>query len=162
MHGMRPIRVRGFTLIELVITVAIVGLLASAAFPLASMAIQREKESELRAALRDIRHAIDSYKEAAEQGRVLVEADKSGYPPDLKVLYEGVEDATSAQKVTIYFLRRLPRDPFFPDGSVTAEETWGLRSYASPPDDPQPGEDVFDVYSLARGKGLNGVPYHDW
>jgi general secretion pathway protein G len=145
-----------------VITVAIVGLLASAAFPLASMAIQREKESDLRAALRDIRHAIDAYKEAAEQGRVLVEADKSGYPPDLKVLSEGVEDATSAQKVKIYFLRRLPRDPMFPDGSVTAEETWGLRSYASPPDEPQPGDDVFDVYSLARGKGLNGVPYHDW
>ena len=159
----RPLpQARGFTLIELVITVAIVGLLASAAFPLASMAIQREKESELRAALRDIRGAIDAYKEAAEQGRVLVEADKSGYPPDLKVLYEGVEDATSAQKVKIYFLRRLPRDPFFPDGTASAEETWGLRSYASPPDAPQPGDDVFDVYSLARGKGLNGVPYHDW
>ena len=159
----RPLpQARGFTLIELVITVAIVGLLASAAFPLASMAIQREKESELRAALRDIRGAIDAYKEAAEQGRVLVEADKSGYPPDLKVLYEGVEDATSAQKVKIYFLRRLPRDPFFPDGTASAEDTWGLRSYASPPDAPQPGDDVFDVYSLARGKGLNGVPYHDW
>jgi general secretion pathway protein G len=146
----------------MVITVAIVGLLASAAFPLASMAIQREKESELRAALRDIRGAIDAYKDAAEQGRVLVEADKSGYPPELKLLYEGVEDATSAQKVKIYFLRRLPRDPFFPDGSATAEETWGLRSYASPPEDPQPGDDVYDVYSLAKGNGLNGVPYHDW
>jgi general secretion pathway protein G len=145
-----------------VITVAIVGLLASAAFPLASMAIQREKESELRAALRDIRGAIDAYKDAAEQGRVIVEADKSGYPPDLKVLYEGVDDASSAQKTKIYFMRRLPRDPFFPDGTATAEETWGLRSYASPPEDPQPGDDVFDVYSLARGKGLNGVPYHDW
>ena len=153
---------RGFTLIELVITVAIVGLLASAAFPLASMAIQREKESGLRAALRDIRGAIDAYKEAGEQGRVIVEADKSGYPPDLKVLYEGVDDATSAAKVKIYFLRRLPRDPFFPDGNAAPEDTWGLRSYASPPENPQPGDDVFDVYSLAKGKGLNGVPYHDW
>lgn len=144
------------------ITVAIVGLLASAAFPLASMAIQREKESELRAAVRDIRGAIDAYKDAGEQGRVIVEADKSGYPPDLKVLYEGVEDATGAQKAKIYFLRRLPRDPFFPDGTATADETWGLRSYASPPEAPQPGDDVFDVYSLAKGKGLNGVPYHDW
>lgn len=153
---------RGFTLIELVITVAIVGLLASAAFPLASMAIQREKESELRAALREIRSAIDAYKDAADQGRVEVAADKTGYPADLQLLYQGVEDATSPNKAVIYFMRRLPRDPFFPDGTAAPENTWGLRSYASPPDDPQPGEDVFDVYSLARGKGLNGVPYHDW
>ena len=152
----------GFTLIELVITVAIVGLLASAALPLASMAIQRAKESELRSALRDIRGAIDVYKEAVEQGRVPTEAEKSGYPPDLKVLYQGVEDATSATKLKIYFLRRLPRDPFFPDGSAAPEDTWGLRSYASPPEDPRPGDDVFDVYSLSKGKGLNGVPYHDW
>jgi general secretion pathway protein G len=145
-----------------VITVAIVGLLASAALPLASMTIQRAKESELRAALRDIRSAIDAYKDAAEQGRIEVQADKTGYPAELKLLYEGVEDVNSPQKVKIYFMRRLPRDPFFPDGTAAPEDTWGLRSYASPPDDPQPGEDVFDVYSLAKGKGLNGVPYHDW
>jgi general secretion pathway protein G len=152
----------GFTLIELVITVAIIGLLASAAFPLASMAIQRGKESELRAALRDIRSAIDAYKDAAEQGRIEVQADKTGYPAELKLLYEGVEDISSPKKVKIYFMRRLPRDPFFPDGAAAPEDTWGLRSYASPPEDPQPGEDVFDVYSLSKGKGLNGVPYHDW
>ena len=152
----------GFTLIELVITVAIIGLLASAAAPLASMAIQREKESELRAALREIRTAIDAYKEAADQGRVMVAADASRYPPDLKSLYAGVEDATKPEKTLIYFMRRLPRDPFFPDGSVAAEDTWGLRSYASPQDSPQPGDDVFDVFSLDKSKGLNGVPYHDW
>ena len=152
----------GFTLIELVITVAIIGLLASAAFPLASMAIQREKESELRAALREIRSGIDAYKDAAEQGRIMMEADKSGYPADLKLLYEGVEDATNPDKRMIYFMRRLPRDPFFPDGTAAAENTWGLRSYASGPEDPQPGEDVYDVYSLSTRKGLNGVPYHDW
>jgi general secretion pathway protein G len=155
-------RHRGFTLIELVITVAIVGLLASAALPLASMAIRREKESDLRAALQQIRSAIDAYKEAAEHGRVMVEADHSGYPANLQLLYEGVEDASSPQKVKIYFLRRLPRDPFFPDATASAAETWGLRSYASPPEDPQPGDDVFDVYSLAKGKGLNGVEYRDW
>ena len=162
MTSRRLSRARGFTLIELVITVAIVGLLASAALPLASMTIQRAKESELRAALRDIRGAIDAYKDAAEQGRVVVEADKSGYPAELKLLYEGVEDATSPEKVKIYFMRRLPRDPFVPDGAAAPEDSWGLRSYASSPDDPQPGDDVFDVYSLARGKGINGVPYHDW
>jgi general secretion pathway protein G len=155
-------RYAGFTLIELVITLAIIGLLATAAVPLASMAIQREKETELRAALRDIRSAIDAYREAADDGRITIEADKSGYPKDLKLLYEGVEDASSPNKTMIYFLRRLPRDPFFPDGSVPAEETWGLRSYASPPDSPQAGDDVFDVYSLSNGKGLNGVPYREW
>jgi general secretion pathway protein G len=152
----------GFTLIELVITLAIIGLLATAAYPLASMAIQREKETELRAALRDIRSAIDAYRQAADDGRITIEADKSGYPKELKLLYEGVEDASSPNKTMIYFLRRLPRDPFFPDGSVPAEETWGLRSYASPPDSPQAGDDVFDVYSLSNGKGLNGVPYREW
>jgi general secretion pathway protein G len=155
-------RQRGFSLIELVITLAIVGLLATAAMPLASMAIKRAKESELHAALRDIRTAIDAYKEAAESGRVQVDAQASGYPPDLKALYEGVEDATSADKRLIYFMRRLPRDPFFPDGTAAPEDTWGQRSYSSPPVDPQPGLDVFDVHSLSTDKGLNGVPYHDW
>ena len=152
----------GFTLIELVITVAIIGLLASAAYPLASMAIQREKESELRAALREIRTAIDAYKDAADQGRVTVEADKSGYPTSLRQLYEGVEDASSPNKTMIYFMRRLPRDPFYPDGAAAPEDTWGLRSYASPPENPQAGDDVYDVYTLSTAKGLNGVAYREW
>ena len=155
-------RIRGFTLIELVITVAIVGLLASAALPLASMTIKRAKETELRTALRDIRSAIDSYKLAAEQGRIEVQADASGYPPELKLLYAGVVDITTPDKKLIYFMRQLPRDPFFPDGTAPPEETWGLRSYASPPTDPRPGDDVFDVHSLSTDKGLNGVPYRDW
>lgn len=155
-------RLRGFTLIELVITLAIVGLLATAAMPLAQLVVQREKESELRAALRDIRQGLDAYKLAADTGHIKMELGASGYPPDLKSLYAGVEDAASEKKVNLYFLRRIPRDPFFPDSAAAAEESWGVRSYQSPPDDPQPGEDVFDVYSLAPGKGLNGVAYHDW
>jgi len=152
----------GFTLIELVITLAIIGLLATAAVPLASMAIKREKEIELRSALREIRSGIDAYKEAAESGRVQVDADASGYPKELKLLYEGVEDASSPDKKMIYFLRRIPRDPFFPDATVPAEESWGLRGYNSPPADPQPGDDVYDVHSLSHDKGLSGVPYSDW
>jgi general secretion pathway protein G len=155
-------RLRGFTLIELVITLAIVGLLATAAMPLAQLVAQREKEAELRAALRDIRQGLDAYKLAADTGHIKMELGASGYPPDLKSLYAGVEDAASEKKVNLYFLRRIPRDPFFPDSAAAAEESWGVRSYKSPPDDPQSGEDVFDVYSLATGKGLNGVAYHDW
>lgn len=153
---------RGFTLIELVITLAIVGLLASAAVPLASMALQREKESELRSALRELRGAIDAWREASSQGRIAMEADASGYPPNLQALVDGAEDAASPTHARLYFLRRVPRDPFFPDGSVPAADTWGLRSYASPPDDPQPGEDVYDVHSLAGGRGLDGVPLREW
>jgi general secretion pathway protein G len=155
-------RARGFTLIELVITLAIVGLMASAAMPLARLVAQREKEADLRAALREIRAGLDAYKVAADTGHVKMEVGASGFPPDLKSLYEGVEDAAKPDGAKIYFLRRIPRDPVVPDGSVAAEETWGLRSYKSPPEDPQPGDDVYDVHSLSTEKGLNGVAYREW
>ena len=155
-------RVRGFTLIELVITLAIIGLLATAAMPLAQLVAKREKEAELRVALRDIRNALDAYRLSAQTGHIKQELGASGFPPDLKSLYIGVEDQASEKKTNLYFLRRVPRDPFFPDASVPAEETWGLRSYNSAPDEPQPGDDVYDVYSLDSGTGLNGVRYRDW
>ena len=145
---------RGFTLIELVITVAIVALLASVAQPLHELTAQRAKEQDLRRALREVREAIDAYKRAADEGRILKAAGDSGYPKRLDELVNGVEDQKSAKKQRIYFLRRLPRDPF--------AESWGLRSYASPPDDPQEGEDVFDIYSKAEGAGLNGRLYREW
>jgi general secretion pathway protein G len=152
---------RGFTLIELIITVAIVAILASAAMPLSQIAVQRAKEQELRTALRQIREAIDAYKQAADEGRVARAADQAGYPPSLDVLVMGVEDIKNPQKKAIYLLRRLPRDPFAP-ADLPAGETWGKRSYESPPDAPREGEDVFDVYSMAEGKGINGIPYREW
>ncbi len=156
-------RGRGFTIIELVITVGIVSLLATAAIPSAQLAFQRQREGELRASLRTIRAAIDAYKLASDTGRIKKELDKTGYPPDLNVLVDGVDDASSPKEgVKIYFLRRVPRDPFWTDAATPAADTWGLRSYASPPEDPQPGDDVYDVYSRSPHKGLNGVPYHDW
>jgi general secretion pathway protein G len=155
-------RTRGFTLIELVIVIAIVSLLATVAVPLGKMATQRVKESELRTALRELRTAIDAYKRAADEGRVVVDVNTSGYPPTLDVLVSGVEDASDPEKRMIYFLRHMPRDPLYPDSAAPAADTWGLRSYKSPPDDPQPGDDVYDIRSMAAGVGLNGVPYRQW
>lgn len=153
---------RGFTLIELLITVAIIATLASIALPLSEVAVQRSKETELRRALRHIRDALDDYKRAADEGRIRRAADESGYPPTLGALVEGAPDAKSPTGATIYFLRRIPRDPTHPDETVPAEKTWRLRSYESPPDRPAPGKDVFDVYSMSEKVGLNGVPYREW
>jgi general secretion pathway protein G len=153
---------RGFTLVEMVITVAIVGVLASAAMPLASLVSQRNKEQELRQSLLQIRQAIDDHRKAFDSGKIQKGIGDSGFPKSLKDLTEGVVDQTSTDKKRILFLRRIPRDPLYPDPSVPPEETWGLRSYESPPDDPRPGRDVFDVYSLDKGAGLNGVPYSKW
>lgn len=151
----------GFTLIEMVITVAIVGVLAAGTVPLVELAVQRTKEQELRSALRQLREGIDAYKRAAEEGRIARRADETGYPRTLDSLVEGVEDAKATDRRKIYFLRRLPRDPFAaPEQGAAA--SWGKRSYASPPDAPREGADVFDVYSLAQGVGINGIPYREW
>lgn len=152
----------GFTLIELLVTVTIVMVLASMTLPLAETAVKRNREQELRAALWQIRGGLDSYKQASDEGRILKEAGASGYPEKLKDLVEGVEDSKDPKKGKMYFLRRIPRDPFNHDMSIPAEETWGQRSYASPPDDPKEGEDIFDVFSLSEDTGINGIPYREW
>lgn len=120
------------------------------------------REQELRAALRQIRSAIDAYKFAYDEGRIERKVDASGYPPGLAVLADGVDDILLPEKSKIRFLRRLPRDPLSTDSSQPATQSWGLRSYASQPDEPREGADVFDVYSRAEGVGLNGVPYREW
>lgn len=162
MSRSRPSLARGFTLIELVITVAIVALLASVALPVTELAVQRTKEQELRRTLRQIREAIDAYKQASDEGRVKKSVGDSGYPKKLEELVEGLEDQKSPKKEKIYFLRRIPRDPLATDPTLSNASTWGKRSYASPPDDPREGEDVFDVFSVAQGKGINGQPYREW
>jgi general secretion pathway protein G len=156
-------RFNGFTLIELLMTLAIMGVLVLVAVPMAQLAVQREKEHDLRQALTQIREALDAYKRAAEQGRITVRAGDSGYPAKLDDLVDGVPDLRSPTRKSIYFLRAMPRDPMQPTSSASAPaETWGLRSYASPPDEPSEGVDVFDVYSKSDKVGLNGVPYRRW
>ena len=146
---------KGFTLIELLIAVAIVALLASVAMPLAEMTVQRSRESDLRRSLREVREAIDAWKRASDDGAIEKPVNKSGYPPSLAALVEGAVDKRDPKGGRMYFLRRIPVDP------ISGQE-WGLRSYASPADAPQPGQDVYDVYSRSERLGLNGIAYKEW
>ncbi len=153
---------RGFTLVELMIVVAIMGVLASSAMPLYELNAQREKEKELRVALRQIREALDAYKRAVGDGRIARKADESEYPRKLEDLVVGIPDAKDPEKRKIYFLRRLPRDPMSADPGQSDAGTWGKRAYESPPDNPQEGDDVFDVYTRSQQIGLNGIAYDKW
>lgn len=160
-------RTRGFSLIELIVTLAIVAILASIAMPLVSVTVQRSKESELRNHLRQIREAIDAYKIATDEGRIKKSADESGYPPSLEILVEGSEDLKDPNKHKLKFLRRIPIDPMVAQkeaDSLSIEQTkaWGLRSYESSPSQPVAGKDVYDVYSLSPLTGTNGIPYAQW
>jgi general secretion pathway protein G len=155
-------RVRGFTTVEILLSAAIIGLLASVALPVAELAVQRKKEQELGRALREIRDGLNAYRRAVDEGRVYRSVETSGYPPSLSLLVDGVPDAKNSAGGKVYFLRRIPRDPMNVDPAVKADASWGLRSYESTAEDPRIGRDVYDVFSLSESTGLNGVPYRRW
>ena len=154
---------RGFTIIELMVTLAILATLASMTMPLLKLTLQRNKEAVLSQNLIHLREAIDSYKQAADEGRIKKNIDQSGYPPNLEVLVEGVEDLKDPKKRLIKFLRRIPKDPMSNiEDPRPFDHDWGLRSYVSESENPQYEDDVYDVYSLSPLKGINGVPYANW
>lgn len=152
----------GFTLVEMLVTVAILAILASAIMPIAKTAIKREKEIELRRNLRLIREAIDAYKKLADENKFEFEEETEGYPPDLETLVKGVEiteeqEGKESRKKVIKFLRRIPKDP------ITNSHEWGLRSYQDEPDSTVWGkENVYDVYTRSLGTALDGTKYRDW
>ena len=160
MNGYHRRALAGFTFIELLASLAIMAVLAMMVLPLLQVEQQRQKERALSAALIEIREALDDYRRAADAGRV--PRNETGYPRTLTALSEGIADQSRPDAKLLYFLRRIPRDPFFADATAPPESTWELRSSDSPPDRPSSGADVFDVYSGSSQVGLNGVPYSEW
>lgn len=152
----------GYTLIEMLVVLALLGVLSTMVLPMAALQAQRAKEVELKRALWQIRDAIDAYHQAAVAGALGGSSSQPGYPPSLEALTRPQPDARAGrQGQVLRFLRNVPRDPFA-DDNAPAAQTWGLRSYASEAARPQPGTDVYDVFSRATAKGLNGVPLGQW
>jgi general secretion pathway protein G len=153
---MRIFSRRGFTLIELIVSIFIISILIGLALPLAKNSIKREKEFELRSALREMRTAIDKYKDASDRGFIRMKVDTDGYPETLQVLVDGVQMVGQVDK-KLKFLRKIPIDP------MTDKTDWGLRSYQ---DDPKStswgGQDVFDVHTKSEGMAFDGTKYKEW
>jgi len=160
---------RGFTLVEMIVTLTVLAILTTVAMPIAKTAIQRDKELEFRRALREIREALDAYKKLADEKKIEVEEDSEGYPPDLETLVNGVEvqeaqggkeggkESGKASKKIVRFLRRIPKDP------MTGTLEWGLRSYQDDPDSDTWGEEnVYDIHTKSGAKALDGSRYRDW
>jgi general secretion pathway protein G len=152
-------RSRGVTYLELVATTAILMILASAILPLGRVAVQRQREIDLRRSLRETRRAIDLYKQAVDQGQIGgtdVKLGSEGYPPDLETLVKGVNRVGALDR-KLKFLRRIPVDP------MTGEAEWGMRCYQDDPDSTSwCGDNVWDVYSKSTGRGLDGTSYNTW
>ena len=151
---------RGYTFIELLIVTSILLILSSVALPLAQVTSQRQREAELRRTLREMRVAIDKFKDAVDTGQIPqteLEPGSEGYPPDLETLVEGVSAAGDASGRKLKFLRRVPVDP------MTNSTEWGMRSYQDRTDTTSwGGQNVFDVYTTSSGTGLDGTKYRDW
>ena len=151
---------RGYTFVELLVVTALIMVLASAIMPLAKVTSRRTREAELRRTLREIRTAIDKYKDAADLnqiGSLDLKVGSEGYPPDLQTLVDGVNAANDATGRKLKFLRRIPVDP------MTHSTEWGMRSYQDKPDSTRwGGQNVFDVYTTFEGTALDGTKYRDW
>lgn len=156
----RSKQIWGFTLIELLVTLALLALLVTSASPVVQLNAKREKERELKRALWQIRDALDAYKDAVDHGLIKKTVDGSGYPPNLKILVTGVENSQDPKKKKLFFLRRVPRDPFAADNSLGNTETWQIRSYDGAIDDM--AIDVYDVASRSTSIGINQLPYSEW
>ena len=153
---------RAFTLIELLVTLTLLSIVALTVMPLAEITSTRLKEHDLRRSLRQIRTALDQYKAASDAELIPKTIGESGYPTSLDALTTPIANSKDLVQVPITLLRELPRDPFNVDTTLPAASTWAPRSYASPPGDPQPGNDVFDVHSQSTKSGLNGIRYDQW
>jgi general secretion pathway protein G len=153
-------RRNGFTLVELLVTLALLALLVTSASPVVQLNSKREKERELKRALWQIRDALDAYKDAVDQGVIKKTADSSGYPSNLRILVTGVENAQDPKKKKVFFLRRIPRDPFASDITLSNAQTWRIRAYDGDID--EMAKDVYDVSSRSGAIGINRQPYSDW